>query len=1288
MKSKYLIRLIASIISLSMIFGLVLPISAAWDGYKAPDGGTLVKVLDFDRISDIFSAGVMPSKNTIEGDNWSVRWKNIKAKPTITFKNVPRDWRNFTTIKFYVYTEKPNTGSFRLVVGTELLQKEGVTASNYFTKTNIALNHTGWKEYSYALSELGDGNASGWDKVTSVSFTANWGGTTTTEDSDICISSIYADTAEGDKPLKLDATNEGRQAVFSALGENTAIMNFSNNAIVNGKIIPVEVEDRITTDHSGRIAKFGFFTNVLGAAVDGEKSITLDGKTVDITDMVITHDDGKYLPLEKVLTELGKEVKYKDMVTIIGDAEKSDKLFDDAELLDDLKFMLSVSVLTAKDITKEDWKEIKEKWIAYLVGGKDEDPNDPDRQATIKAVEKNYENNSKSINKNKEIFALFGDKNVTSWQVVLTQAKTLKNMAAAYATYGSKYYKSPEVRRNVLYCLEWFYNNFYGIDELIDKGWKSRVGEEDWCFHIGIPWEIAETILLLGDDISMDLTKKYLYVFEASKYAGGCAAAGRTYVGTLSSILHEDYDDLCERNSDYVVQMRANNYDVHDVLTKGANEGVKEDWLYITHNIFPYSSAYGSNVLLERLATVESILSGTQFEFINPYKYDPVMWIRETFAPIIFNGAITSAQSGRFRAIDSFSETSYTWYAIAAALDLVGCFGKDDDEFLKDFIKRNVVEENKASIIMNLNGNQLSKLNKILKDETIQPEPYYRSKMYYNGDSAVHQKGDFGFAISMSSTRIAGWESILGVNMTGWYQGDGMLYTYLKDDVAQYDRQYWKYVNPYHLPGTTVDTQERATVSIVNSRDTLTSQHFVGASQFDNDYITAAMQLESYHKDNPNAVTSNKNPGGDAPNHESTLMAKKAWFLFDDEAVALGTDINADDGFEVQTVVENRKLRKTEKKKVERPASSLGLNEYQIQSAVASTASDEYPADLSYDGDKKSYWSAGGDAYIIYELEEAVPVGYIGIAQNGGDGGRQAIFEIETSVDGINWTRVWEGKASGKTIEMEAYDLKGTVAKYVKYNGHGRTNSQWNVLTEVSIFAPTKDGSMPLPKATADDTASKPEVDDSKILGAEAIVVDGTLLEKKSNYKKEFTDPKWIHIEGTGGYFLPEGGKLVMDKITNNKNFLEIWLSHGVSPKNGTYSYVVLPTKTQEETAEYSKSPDIEILSNTKELQAVREKTIGMTGLVFWEAGKFETIETSVPMIMMIKEKDAEGYYRLSITDPTHLLKEGKITLKGSYELVEADERITVSSKSGETVLTINFDLADGRSLPITLLAK
>lgn len=1269
--NNYLKRIITLLISLTMLVGLI-PVNAAWDGYPRPEVGDEIILVSNQKISEIIKAKAAPSKkHTLDG-GYTAHWANHPSNGVLTYTNVERDWSNIEEICFDIYSEKATGGLLVFMVYADYVPTPGKTIS-YF-KYDLKINFEGWKSFKLNPADFTNGNYADWAKINKVDFITNGWSATPHPESDLYISSVRGVIGEQDIFVegenKFAASDEAKKAVYEILGDSKAFMEFGCNYIEDGKMVTIDVNDAINKDENGSMAPLSFFSNILHADVKTENnkvSVALDGKSADVTDMVIDYEGVQYLPLNATLSKLGKTSKTKDMVTIIGDEKTIDKALENASALNTVKLMLNENILEAKEIAKEDWKFMKDKWRSYLYG--DETTNDLTNEIVankIKSYDIACESAWKSMNKNTEIRALFGNKEVTVTSAMSSQYFKLTSMAQGYATYGCKNYKNPELLKDIIFALDWLNENLYGMDEINGNGWESIRGGDWWDWYVGVPQYLVNVLFAIENEITPKQVEKYLTPFEElRKVMEPAAVASKIYVCTASAALREDFDDMNERNNDF-----------SSLLMQGEGTGyVQEDWLYITHGYFPYSAAYGSTSLLDRLVKIESILSGTKFEFATPYKYNSCKWMYETFAPIMFNGVITSSQSGRFRGVGhGFSEENYIYYAVAAMLDLIGAFGKDDDAKLKQLIHRNVIELNMGSIIGSIEIDQAAKLAEVMADTSIEGEPYYKGKVYYTGDSVMQQRDDFGFAISMSSERMAGWESISGQNMHGWYQGDGMLYTYNADDPLAYNRDFWVNSNPYHLPGTTVDTQERLLVSIKDSSEALTHQDFVGGVEMEEEFVTAAMQLESYHKDNPNAVTSDVTPGGDAPNHKSTLMAKKSWFLFDDEAVALGADIDANDGFEVQTVVENRKLLMSEDIVTEEAKN--GPQAYNVVAVTGDNPDALTPLSNMIDNDFETRWSAAGDAIAIFELEEAVPIGYVGIAQYNGTDGKQGIFEIEISTDGTNWTQVWGGKASGQTKAMEPYDLKGVVAKYVKYNGHGRTNSEWNSITEVKIYAPTADGSMPV--ATAEIT--------NKLYGTEKVYVDGNLLEKAATYTKEFNNPKWINIEGTGGYFFPQGGKMVMDKVFNVKPFLEFWFTHGKNPKDATYSYVVLPKKSPEETEAYAKNPDIEILSNTKDIQSVKEKNINATGTVFWKEGTFNNITVSNPMIVMTKENSKE--FKVNICDPTQKLSYAKVTIVGNYDLVESDERCTVKKDGNNTVIEIDFEGSKGRTLPIILKSK
>src|SRR5207248_41740 len=135
-------------------------------------------------------------------------------------------------------------------------------------------------------------------------------------------------------------------------------------------------------------------------------------------------------------------------------------------------------------------------------------------------------------------------------------------------------------------------------------------------------------------------------------------------------------------------------------------------------------------------------------------------------------------------------------------------------------------------------------------------------------DRAVHLRPGWCFGLAMFSSRIANYESINGENLQGWYTSEGMTYLY-NADLAHYADDFWSTVNPYRLPGTTVDTQIRAPAS---DQGRQSSNPWVGGASIQNLYGVSGMQL---------SATS------------SSLTARKSWFMFDNEIVCLGTGITS-----------------------------------------------------------------------------------------------------------------------------------------------------------------------------------------------------------------------------------------------------------------------------------------------------------------------------------------------------------------------------------------------------------
>jgi poly(beta-D-mannuronate) lyase len=136
----------------------------------------------------------------------------------------------------------------------------------------------------------------------------------------------------------------------------------------------------------------------------------------------------------------------------------------------------------------------------------------------------------------------------------------------------------------------------------------------------------------------------------------------------------------------------------------------------------------------------------------------------------------------------------------------------------------------------------------------------------------------------------------------------------------------------------------------------------------------------------------------------------------------------------------------------------------------ASTQDTNGPAG-TVDNNLATRWSGNGDgAWIRYDLGTIRRIRHVRIAVYNGNS-RQNRFDLQTSIDGDNWTNaLTDVLTSGATTLEETYDFADVDAQYVRYVGHMATTSTFNSLTEVSIFASL----MTVPTATPSPTAATP----------------------------------------------------------------------------------------------------------------------------------------------------------------------------------------------------------------------
>ena len=194
----------------------------------------------------------------------------------------------------------------------------------------------------------------------------------------------------------------------------------------------------------------------------------------------------------------------------------------------------------------------------------------------------------------------------------------------------------------------------------------------------------------------------------------------------------------------------------------------------------------------------------------------------------------------------------------------------------------------------------------------------------------------------------------------------------------------------------------------------------------------------------------------------------------------------------------------------------------------------------------------------------------------------------------------------------------------------------------------------------------------------------------KTAFEYSGDDTKWINMQGHAGFVFLEKGNVYARRYVSeecgNQSYFEIGIAHGKNPCEDTYAYAILPYATNERLEEYYKSPDVLILSNTPELQVVKENGLGILGCVFHSPARFESIEVDSPMILVSRELD-DGI-ELSVTDPTHELEVANIVVCGSYAVADSNSRTCIEQTNGACNIKVNLSGANGRPIRIILNNK
>lgn len=502
--------------------------------------------------------------------------------------------------------------------------------------------------------------------------------------------------------------------------------------------------------------------------------------------------------------------------------------------------------------------------------------------------------------------------------------ENLAKMALALRTKGSDYEfigtgsaLARATRDDVKRGLEWMYLHAYKPDGVLANAsnplhnwWDLEIGATGWlgltlcCLSTGPFFGGANDGLnqttIDAYSLSMILKLRNRDVLNGYGANGAWRARTWTYLGMLRKHRDENlntykYFDDVKNRLDQVLASPPPNVHTFD------SEGFHPDGMFIGHIYHPYTGAYGAQ-MIDRLIELDEFYTGTEWQTNGTLKANMLGWILssdlQTYRLQFFQN-VQGRNLTRYRLTNNTAVglcLSTIWVAESAQ--------PGDRELLHSLVKTWLLSAPSVDLLANsgLSIPQYLRAKRYYDLHHAAAVPLPANDLYKqfpHGATAVALRPGFGASVNMftadnlGQTRphIKSNESLNGETLQGAFLGNGSLQV-LTADADAFANGYYENLDWRRIPGTTID------------RDLLPTGHRyenstnwaggVGVGRFG----VTGFQLQP--------------KSGTSADHLGKFHARKGWFFFDQEIVALGADIRRTDTtvtHKIHTNVENRKIR-------------------------------------------------------------------------------------------------------------------------------------------------------------------------------------------------------------------------------------------------------------------------------------------------------------------------------------------------------------------------------------------
>ncbi len=232
------------------------------------------------------------------------------------------------------------------------------------------------------------------------------------------------------------------------------------------------------------------------------------------------------------------------------------------------------------------------------------------------------------------------------------------------------------------------------------------------------------------------------------------------------------------------------------------------------------------------------------------------------------------------------------------------------------------------------------------------------------------------------------------------------------------------------------------------------------------------------------------------------------------------------------------------------------------------------------------------------------------------------------------------------------------------------------------------------------DIESKPDLPvlttvNQALLRSEVSMMQNSTRQSVPKGSRTLDRVKWVHHDNVG-YIFPEPATVGLSNqtetgrwsdITDQKNISKdlvsedvfaLWFDHGKKPAGSSYQYIVVPGVTEQQLSETAgTNRSIDILANTRDLQAVMHRKLGISQLTFYRAGvmaveKGINVGMDGPGMAMLKMQDGR-LNELTLADPSRKLNRMLFSITGTYQNRGENYRTIVDEKQNRTLFVIDL---------------